>query len=425
MGDHIVDVETSIQLELDSLVQYSSKHWIQKVPEYISKVKKQCYEPSIVSIGPLHYNNPTLKPFDETKLRSLQYFLENANSDHSLAQYIDIIRGSEEKIRSYYTDKITLESDEFIKMVMVDSTFIIVFFMHCSHQFSLKPIHPMENKLGVVNQVKKDLLLGENQLPYFILQDLYDKAFGETCPKITFKNLTCDFLSFIYLPASEVVGKIGREKIKNASNIKHLVDFYRICCLPTKHRDQLPENYRNSDKFPPTAKELKAAGVKFTASDGKNLLDIVFSDGVLHIPSVKIQNSTEAIVRNIMFFEQCFHSMDSYFVDYVLFLDTLIDTPEDVHILIEAKIIKNCLGSIDDMAATFFNQATKHVALTSRFYYANVGNDLNAHVSKRWNRYKAALRRDYFNHPWSIMSLIYLMMLLILTVLQVYTGFVH
>ena len=101
----------------------------------------------------------------------------------------------------------------------------------------------------------------------------------------------------------------------------------------------------------------------------------------------------------------------------------MIDTPEDVQILVQHGIIKHWLGS-DDEVATMVNRMTRYITIyTPNFYYSQISRKLNQHAGTRWNKWRAILKRDYFNHPWSVVSVIYLVLLLILTVLQVYTGF--
>lgn len=427
--DQNKEVETSIRCQLESLLQSPFHHSIYKVPEHMRKVKTECYQPSVVSIGPFYYENQSLKHTHELKLRHLKCFLEfdiytNGNNAKSLGQYIDIVRRWEEKARSYYAEKITLSSNEFIEMLIVDATFIIFLFMWSCDKFLLGA-HPMENKFDVLLQVHQDIFLEENQIPFFVLNNLYDEAFGEAYRDITFNDITRCFIGETFFPGREVARSIiGKEKLNKASNIKHLVDFLRICNLPTKLRHQLPNNNKNSngdssDEFPLTAKELKAAGVRFMASESKNVLDITFSKGVLYIPTLTIQDTTEAVLRSIVFFEQCHHFCDSYVIDYLFFLDALIHTQEDVQILVQSGIIKHWFGSNEEVAI-LFNKITKHLSMRNPgFYYAQVCQDLNEYPSMSWNKWKGVFKRDYFNYySWSVL------VLPILLALQVYTGFV-
>ncbi|XP_021737965.1 UPF0481 protein At3g47200-like [Chenopodium quinoa] len=423
------NVESSIKHKLSSIPNHFSNHSIYKVPEHIRKVNEQCYQPWIVSIGPIYYKNPSLTFSQELKLSHLQCFLEysthvNGNqSCYSVAKLIDNIKEREEEARSYYEEKTSLSSNEFIEMMLVDAAFIIYYFM--CYDGNPVPLRrdPMVNKIAWMMRVEQDLFIEDNQLPFFVLNDLYNATFGSTYGDTSFKDVICRFISNTYIPGREVARTIiGREKVKEASNIKHLVDFLRVCCLPHKLRDQL--NLEDSHiVFPSSVKEIKAAGVKFIAIESESILDIEFSKGILRIPTLVIQENTEAVIRSIVFFEQCHHHYNSYFIDYLFFLDALIDTSEDVRVLVQHGIIKHCLGSNEEVA-NLVNQITKCILIYNpNFYYAGISRDLNAYTAMRWNKWKAILRRNYFNHPWSIISVIYLVFLLILTVLQVYTGF--
>uniref|UniRef100_A0A2N9HQG3 Uncharacterized protein n=1 Tax=Fagus sylvatica TaxID=28930 RepID=A0A2N9HQG3_FAGSY len=66
----------------------------------------------------------------------------------------------------------------------------------------------------------------------------------------------------------------------------------------------------------------------------KSILDISFKNGVLEIPSLLFDDNTEAFVRNIMALEQCDYISEAYVTDFYVILDDLIDTDEDVELLI-------------------------------------------------------------------------------------------
>ncbi|KAJ6713127.1 hypothetical protein OIU79_009176 [Salix purpurea] len=53
-----------------------------------------------------------------------------------------------------------------------------------------------------------------------------------------------------------------------------------------------------------------------------------------------------------------------------------------------------------------------------RFYYAQVFERVEMHCARRHNEWMAKLRRDYFNNPWSLISFLAALSLLLLTFLQ-------
>jgi hypothetical protein len=85
--------------------------------------------------------------------------------------------------------------------------------------------------------------------------------------------------------------------------------------------------------------------VKFKMSTSKWLLDIKFEDGVLEIPCLKLLSQTESLFRNLVTFAQCCYLCNSYFTNYILLLDFLIDTPNDLDLLVREGILVNRLGN--------------------------------------------------------------------------------
>ena len=97
------DIESSIQHKLDSLRESLSTLCIYKVPEHIRKVNRECYQPSIVSIGPIYHKKSSSKCSKELKLRHLKCFLEfgsqiyGDDQAYTLGEYIDIIKHWEDE----------------------------------------------------------------------------------------------------------------------------------------------------------------------------------------------------------------------------------------------------------------------------------------------------------------------------------------
>ncbi|XP_021737830.1 UPF0481 protein At3g47200-like [Chenopodium quinoa] len=172
-----------------------------------------------------------------------------------------------------------------------------------------------------------------------------------------------------------------------------------------------------------TAKQLNDAGVTFVAGETDNPLDVTFVNGILRISKLNIYDETESHLRNLVYFEQCHYLKDTYFIDYIFFLDQLIDTVEDVEVLVKNKIICNDLGSDDDVVK-LFNNIGKNVIVSWKNYY-DVSDDLNRYASTRRHKWMAILRSKYFNHPWTILSVIAAIILFVLTLLQTIAAYIY
>ncbi|XP_057516774.1 UPF0481 protein At3g47200-like [Amaranthus tricolor] len=404
MEDQINGVATSIRNKMGYIPSYRThnhNHCIYKVPQYIRKENEESYRPSLIAIGPIYHGDPTLQAMEELKLQHLHWFLQEGNNADNMEHYINVVCEWEEEARSYYAHKISVSSNDFVEMLLIDAVFMIVLFMWSNSQLLLES-HPMENKAQFLLILESDLFCEENQLPFFVLERLYDIAFGRTIfPNSTFSLVTAVFLSKSwYRESGPSETEIEQQlSLSRASKINHLLDFVRIAYLPTKLREQFPCNRSKVDpQFPLTATELKAAGIKFMEGKGR-MLDISFDNGVLKIPKLIFRDSTESVLRNMAFYEQCHHFHDTYFVDYFRFLGKLVKTAGDVQILVQSGVLLNWLGS-DEEVANVLHKSSKNIILNHQnFYYFDVSRELNAHANTSWNRWKTILRRDYFSHP--------------------------
>ncbi|KAI6681436.1 hypothetical protein NL676_035317 [Syzygium grande] len=228
-----------------------------------------------------------------------------------------------------------------------------------------------KRKPWMITKVRRDMSLMENQLPFFVLENLFKFTFEtqlETLPSLL--ELAYNF----FCVEANLEAKPGTERMFD-SKVKHLLDALRFWHLPTPQK-ALDFKWEKIEAIP-RAKQLQAAGVKFRMSKSNCLFDIKFSKGVLEIPCFKLNPTTESFLRNIMAFEQSCYRHDSYFIDYVAFLGDLIKTRADVKLLIEKGIIatENLLGNEeilannDETLANLFNSFGKE----SRFWTANIG----------------------------------------------------
>ena len=68
-------------------------------------------------------------------------------------------------------------------------------------------------------------------------------------------------------------------------------------------------------------------------------LECFKGQNLLKIPSMKLTNWTEILLRNVVAFEQCDYHVEWAVTDYIILLDCIINTEKDVEILVEKKIM--------------------------------------------------------------------------------------
>ncbi|WRX09205.1 Protein of unknown function DUF247, partial [Theobroma cacao] len=122
------------------------------------------------------------------------------------------------------------------------------------------------------------------------------------------------------------------------------------------------------------------------------LLEVEFKKGVLKLLTIDVEYETEIRFRNLMAFEQYYYPKKAYFCSYIKLLDSLVDTNEDVDLLVKEGIIVNRLGS-SEAVAKMINKLAVGV-VHSTLLYGEIGMDLDQHYKNSWNRRMATLKHE-------------------------------
>ena len=175
----------------------------------------------------------------------------------------------------------------------------------------------------------------------------------------------------------------------------------------------------------PSATELNEAGIKFQKKEfpkefkKAGQLDVSFrTDGLLEIPWFTVDDTTYHSFWNLIALEQHLEELKPSFSSYCRLLDNLIDTAEDVAILRRSGILQNLLGD-DSEVAKVFNDLGKRVFLdVQRNSYRNVYTAVTNYCEASHHRWRANLVQKYFSNPWSIFSLLGVVIIIVFTITQ-------
>ncbi|KAF8389086.1 hypothetical protein HHK36_025771 [Tetracentron sinense] len=429
---------TAMRDILQTVSNLSPECCIHRVPEKLRGVNEAAYNPRVVSIGPYHHGKESLKVMEEHKWRYLNDFLRLSHLKR-LEDYVTALRKLEPMVRECYAETIELNSDEFVKMMLLDGCFIIMFLLRHKlpdRRFRGDPIFdPIFDTMWMLDALRIDMILLENQLPFFVLEHL-DKLNADDVRQLTIsyfnKFVKMDKMEEILnnrylLPISsrpnssqEVQSELQPlAPFSRESQGKHFLHFLHSCYRPSSLGAPFFDRRKRIEECTRSVTELDKAGVKFKVGSITSCsLDMKFSGGVLEIPHLVINDYTESFFRNLIAFEQC-HQFDvPYMASYSVLMDSLINTPNDVALLIHYGIFENFLGSNEEVAL-LFNKLSKEVSLGMNVsYYSDICEALNAYGSIRRHRWKASLKRDYFNTPWTSISVAAAAFLIILTLIQ-------
>ncbi|KAF2285613.1 hypothetical protein GH714_005815 [Hevea brasiliensis] len=367
-----------INKKLRDQYHVSSDCCIFKVPSDLRSVNEKAYEPQIIAIGPYHHGKAHLIAMEEHKIRYLQSFLRRGDKN-DVSRYVQLIRGLEESARKCYAEPFCLPADAFAEMLLLDGCFIIEFICKLVDPDAEDPIIGSDHKL---TGVMLDLLLPENQLPFFILWELLVTSAVIQNPEIEFIKLIL-LVYDSYLPGPPYDPDTSHKYTpEEMTQIKNLLGLLHDHWKPSRARiEAYPEQRKHVRKFIRCATELREAGIEFKSVKGCNLFDIKFEHGRIEIPKIEIADSTERVLRNLIAYEQL-TSFESpyYFTDYMLFMDSLIDSAKDVELLCRRKIIVNRLGD-DETLATLFNKIGKYV-VCNRVLYADIAKKVDEHCER-------------------------------------------
>ena len=423
------------------------KCFIYKVPPELRKVNHDAYTPMLISIGPFHHKDEKLKNMEKLK----QKYLEDAcrrtkKSQEDLERCIGKYEGT---IHQYYAESFDISPKDFIAMILLDSIFIIEHLWrtkrtslksHSSNGTSspqIKECYLDEQNPRLSYSILQDLILLENQVPFCVLEDLYNSAYGDLPDQHrtyqqnghrdedkSFHKLVLDYFLHFWEDFGLNCSFDDYKKILpgEEKQVGHFIDFLRYLLLPCNR------TCGKSIKRLPCATKLAEAGVEFREVPNRLFHDIQFKKScllekcpclnlswllscfpcfkclenmqpVLEIPSFTVGDVTERVIRNLMAFEQCHYLEEAYICNYIVLLDHLINTAEDVDLLVEKKVLVNWLGS-NKAVAILINRLSQQIVEGNRSHYYELSEQLHVHYENCWNKLMASFTSLYFRDFW-------------------------
>jgi hypothetical protein len=267
--------------------------------------------------------------------------------------------------------------------------------------------------------VTRDLLLLENQIPFFVIRELFQQLRNED-----------ESEELLVSGSLRLFRTLRPQMLHNSSitcdDVHHLLHlFYLSVGLPTTDRQQHSRHRQSGEllselpQWIPCAKELKEAGIRFKMrKNATSFLDIKFARGVLEIPQLELDDFSESMFRNLIAFEQTYPDTAWDVSTYAFFMNCLVTSPEDMRILGLRGILVNHLNSRRSIAWRFFSDIVAQVHWSADNYLVGIMGAVNKYRDSRRHKWRAALVRNYFTNPWVIMSVLAALLLLALAVLQ-------
>jgi hypothetical protein len=356
--------------------------------ENIKGLPHSQYSPKVVSIGPYWRDNDGLKK-EELKWHCLEYSLVDDTIKERYRMFSESFGSLERKARDCYSENIDrIESNDFLEMMVLDGCFIIQFLKFFgSRNIREERDHPFGRMVRdrdrvMFQKICMDLLMLENQIPYFVLEKLFEFFGGPSCEVAvslplfavtTFSQILeigsfyfededdynyyfrgktegisgpdgakflhlLDLVWSIFTPLEQPSRSRSRYRKERFSqenrNRLHLPErvpsFFIPPCSHRKERFRQENGYRPLRTVPRISK-LRRAGIKVKPRKKDRFLVVEFVQSrVIEMPNISLNELMCSFLVNCVAFEQSCNTRSKHFSVYALFLDYLVNTAEDV-----------------------------------------------------------------------------------------------
>ncbi|CAJ1977443.1 unnamed protein product [Sphenostylis stenocarpa] len=413
--------------------------------------------PKVISFGPIHHKNELLTQGGDYKLLWTSKFVVEHNENQVTGQPIAkvLLKRIEDNIEElknqFAEDVISGEryDDKYLSwMLFVDGCSLLYFMENVDSE------HPeaLNLKLDQLTYMWRDSCLLENQLPRRLLEML-SKRGGADLEYLFFNHFSWG--------GSKQDGSV-RVSVQNPKPI-HILDFHRSFFLsPQMYIDYDTNNqidintisYKQEEEEDDeldietdmvswhtykNIRDLKIAGIRMLPNSGENPFawnNIRFTSkwfsGELTLPIFVFNDFTPSLFRNLIAYEMCPDVCCKYeCCSFFSFMDSLIDTAEDVKELRISGVFQNLLGSDQDLANLFNELGTD---LPTKMYCENIfisGNvvafskkyivikqRIEEHCTTKWKTWLAEAYNTHFNTPWTTVAFSAALLALILTFIQ-------
>ncbi|VFQ81026.1 unnamed protein product [Cuscuta campestris] len=431
------------------------KRCIYRVPAAFAEVNKKAYTPLVVSLGPYHHGEDHLKVMEGHKHRALVHFLRR--SGKPLERYLHALNPLAQDLKDAY-DSLPAgghhqdDGGSFLQVMIVDGCFLLEILRTAaiSAYYGLgkddyapwDPVFSDHGRLYLIPHLKRDMLLLQNQLPMLLLYTLHavatnqeydgdDDGGGPSENDVEFIN---NLVVKIWSPDA---------RDRKFGKCLHVLDLYRKNLLwePPKYlrkRHQYLNKLRGAQRAAQlrrrnttvatrggageaqivrSATELYEAGIRFKRNKTRSLKDISFRCGVLRLPQITVDDTSESMFLNQMAFERAHVGAGNEVTAYIFFMDTIIDSNKDVSLLHNSGVLLNAVGS-DKAVAKLFNSLSRDITLDPQSSLDVIQNEVCEYCKIPWNEWRANLIHTYFRSPWASLSVFAAIFLFALTIVQ-------
>ncbi|OMO88340.1 hypothetical protein CCACVL1_08459 [Corchorus capsularis] len=240
---------------------------------------------------------------------------------------------------------------------------------------------------------------------------------------------------------SKFLKKLATDYPKVGKLVNHLQDLFSsiLFFVPVSSL----ASWKEKKVLIPSVSELHAAGVKFEPIEhgGTQKVEFHSETKTFRLPVVILKPTTEVVLRNLVAYETMAKSKSSNFKRYTELMSAIVDTVEDVKLLMDADVLvfrkkdvvisndgaqaasiskgnnKECLSEVE--IADMFNGMTKTIESKDRVIDEAIKKANKCYNDTRKVKAYRTMRK-YVYSSWKMLTLFASLLLLLLTALQTF-----
>ncbi|XP_040380510.1 UPF0481 protein At3g47200-like [Oryza brachyantha] len=464
-----------------------STHRVSPVPAHLRDANPDAYTPRFVSVGPLHRGDARrLGAGERLKMAYLHSLISRGHPDQAgqlavIQEYLRVVAARETDARAFYGEDVVMYADDFIQMLVLDGCFIIEHLANVAIGREEASLHA--TPFGPV-QLSVDLILAENQIPFFVLIDLVRSTklpeFASTgySPEVLLMKLV------LYYLAGEKGRDMGHDALPSAvDGIAHILHLLHATVTVARTKWEPPPRIQDSAvlgtaqevarllrRLPllllvpllypilpeeskwrasygrddvPSASDLKRMWVRFKKAPrgsgpavggiasvmGPVPLAVKLAhEDKLRLPQLRVELRTAALLLNLMAFEQSAGKPEAQDVSaYVSFMAKMVQSAEDAGALTasEVVVVVGGGGESKEEVVRLFRQvgaASGEVEL-ERSYLGRMMVELRDRSRHPLFMMWADVKRNYFTVPWAVVAEFVAFVTFVSTIVQMYSSF--
>ncbi|KAG8063636.1 hypothetical protein GUJ93_ZPchr0003g17303 [Zizania palustris] len=391
---------------------HDDPYTIFRLPAVVRERHRDLYEPKVVAVGPYYHGRGGLGAAERHKWRLLRDFLSRSEKAGGLGAYVRAARAVEAEARRCYAEGFDMGADDFAEMLVLDGCFLLEFFLRKSEGQLAAP----GGAKWAWQHMYHDVLLLENQIPFFVVEKLHGIAFAreDGADRDAILDIFCKAFAGD-LPSSRVI------RPSSNKTIHHLLHLHYECnvCNPAADHDKARNGKigdvnsasslaiwnqspvlsprssdgavkaRTTSMIPPAAK-MAEAGVTFKRkATPRDVFDVSFRYGVLHMPAFVVDDGAKVLLANLVVFEQgggrAARELEgsNLVTGFVALLGSLVNARRDVEVLRRSGIL-HCMAT-DEEAVSYFSHVVQYTTMDyDRHLFACLFRDIREHC--HWNK---------------------------------------